>query len=78
MLLEIEPEVGKLAHRLAELTHVGPAEAIRTALENELARVDDTLPLIERLKPLQARVASRPSTGLEADKAFYDSLYDEE
>jgi antitoxin VapB len=30
--------------------------------------------LRERLRPIQARVMARPPTGLEADKAFYDSL----
>jgi len=30
--------------------------------------------LAERLKPLQARFAARPLTGLKADKAFYDDL----
>jgi antitoxin VapB len=32
------------------------------------------MPLRERLRPLQERVVSRPSTGLEADKAFHDEL----
>jgi len=30
--------------------------------------------LAERLRPLQDRIVRRPSTGLEADKAFYDQL----
>jgi hypothetical protein len=30
--------------------------------------------LRERLRPLQDRVAARPATGLEADKAFFDEL----
>ncbi len=78
MPLDLEDEiVGKLADRLAELTHVTRREAIKVALENELARVDKTRPLRERLKPLQERVLSRPPTGLDADKAFYDSLYEE-
>ena len=49
-------------------------EAVRTALENELHRLDEAVPLRERLRPLQERVLRRPSTGLEADKAFYDEL----
>jgi antitoxin VapB len=36
--------------------------------------MDEALPLRERLRPLQERVLSRPATGLEADKAFYDEL----
>jgi len=42
--------------------------------EAELHRLDAAVPLRERLRPLQDRVLSRPATGLEADKAFYDEL----
>jgi antitoxin VapB len=44
------------------------------ALENQLARIEGAKTLAERLRPLQDRIAQRPSTGLEADKAFYDDL----
>jgi antitoxin VapB len=50
-------------------------------LENELVRIerekaasDPVKTLAERIKPIQDRVVSRPATGLEADKAFYDDL----
>jgi len=43
-------------------------------LENELRRLDEAVPLRNRLRPLQQRVLSRPATGLEADKAFYDEF----
>ena len=33
-----------------------------------------TLQLRDRVRPLQHRVLSRPATGLEADKAFYDEV----
>jgi hypothetical protein len=33
-----------------------------------------SLPLKERIRPLQERIAAYPSTGLEADKAFFDAL----
>ena len=49
-------------------------EAEKIALQNELRRLDEAVPLRERLRPLQARVMARPATGLEADKAFYDAL----
>jgi antitoxin VapB len=49
-------------------------DAVRTALQNELHRLDKAVPLRERLRPLQDRVLSRPATGLEADKAFYDVI----
>ena len=36
--------------------------------------LDEAVPLRDRLRSLQRRVLSRPPTGLEADKAFYDEL----
>ena len=78
MPLNIRSEVvNDLADQLARRRHVSKTEAVRSALQSELARLDSTLSLRERLKPLQDRVAARPATGLDADKAFYDSLYDE-
>jgi antitoxin VapB len=47
---------------------------VRLALENELHRLDEAIPLRERIKTLQARVMARPETGQDADKAFYDEL----
>jgi len=67
-------EVNQLAEKLAARKHVNKTEAVKLALENELHRLDEALPLRERLWPLQQRVLSRPATGLEADKAFYDDL----
>ena len=48
--------------------------AVKLALENELRRIEEALPLRERLRSLQNRVLARPATGLEADKAFYDDM----
>ncbi len=70
-------EVNRLAEKLAARAHVNKTEAVKLALENELRRLDEALPLKVRIRPLQERVRSRPPTGLEADKAFYDSLSDE-
>ena len=75
MPLNIRSEaVNQLAERLASRTHMSKTDAVRTALENELHRLDGAVPLRERLRPLQDRVLRRPATGLEADKAFYDDL----
>ena len=75
MPLNIRSEVvNQLAERLAARKHTSKTDAVRTALENELRRLDEALPLRDRLRPLQDRVLSRPETGLEADKAFYDEL----
>jgi antitoxin VapB len=75
MALNIRSEaVNRLARKLAERKHISKTDAVRVALENELRRLDEALPLKERLRPLQERVLRRPATGLRADKAFYDSL----
>ncbi len=72
-----DEEVNRLATRLAQSMGVSKTDAVRHALENELRRPASELPLRERLKPIQDRVQARKPTGQAADKAFYDSLYDE-
>lgn len=67
-------EVNRLAARLALRKHVSKTEAVKIALENELRRVEEQIPLWDRLKPLRDKVAAYPDTGLEADKTFYDEL----
>jgi antitoxin VapB len=67
-------EVNRLARKLAARKHMNKTDAVKLALESELRRMDEALPLRERLRPLQDRVSARPATGLEADKAFYDEL----
>ena len=75
MPLNIRNEaVNQLAEKLAVRKHLNKTEAVKVALENELRRIEEALPLRERLRPLQQRVLARPATGLEADKAFYDEL----
>jgi antitoxin VapB len=67
-------QVNQLAERLAAQKRVNKTEAVRIALENELRRATEALPLWERLKPLRERIAAYPDSGLEADKAFFDEL----
>ncbi|MCX5512190.1 transcription factor [Kaistia algarum] len=67
-------EVNRLAEKLAKSRGMTKTDAVRMALENELRSVDAKR---EKLRELQAYIRSFPSTGLEADKAFYDSLNDE-
>ena len=75
MPLNIRNEVvNQLAERLAARRQINKTDAGRIALENELRRLDEAVPLRDRLRPLQQRVLSRPATGLEADKVFYDEL----
>ena len=75
MPLNIRNEaVNQLAEKLAARRHVNKTDAVRMAPENELRRLDEAVPLRERVRSLQDRVLSRPTTGLVADKAFYDEL----
>jgi len=75
MPLTIRSEaVNQLAEKLAGRQRMNKTDAVRTALEHELQRLDEAVPLRERLRPLQDRVMSRPPTGLEADKSFFDEL----
>jgi antitoxin VapB len=67
-------EVNRPAETLAARTHRNKTEAVKRALENELRRLDQVVPLRDRLRPIQDRVLARPATGLVADKDFYDSL----
>ena len=75
MPLNIRSEdVNRLAERLASKTNLTKTDAVRRALVNELRRLDEKLPLRERLRPIQHEIQSWPTTGLEADKAFFDDL----
>ena len=75
MPLNIRSEtVNQLAQKLATRKHINKTDAVKLALENELRRLDEALPLRERLRPLQNRILARPATGLDADKLFYDEL----
>ena len=78
MSLEIrDAETDRLVRELAERRQIDPDAAIKLAVRNELDRDAPRASLWERLKPLHDRIAAQPSTGLVADKAFYDSLNDE-
>jgi antitoxin VapB len=75
MPLNIRNEVvNRLAERLAIRKRINKTDAVRITQENELRRLDEAVPLRDHLRPLQERILSRPATGLEADKAFYDEL----
>jgi antitoxin VapB len=60
--------VNELAEKLAARKRMNKTDAVRIALENELRRLDEAVPLRDGLRPLQERVLSRPATGLDADR----------
>jgi antitoxin VapB len=75
MPLNIRSEtVNELAHKLAERRRVSKTEAVRIALENELRREDQSVPLWERIRPLRETIARYPDSGEQADKAYFDDL----
>ena len=65
-----DDETERLVRSLASLKRLGLTEAVRFAVENELKRI----PLRDRVRPIQERLAAVPKTGLRADKAFFDEL----
>ena len=73
-----DPKTDAVVRELAKRKGVGITEAILEAAQRELEREEKKLSLWDRTADLRAEVASWPKTGLEADKAFFDSLSDEE
>ena len=68
-----DAKVDRLVRELAESRGLGLTQAVELAVTNEL-RKDSVR---ERVRRIQDRLAAMPDSGLEADKAFYDSLNDE-
>ncbi len=71
-----DPATDKAVRKLAKLKGKTLTETIREAVEFSLAEQarEKKLTFLERIKPIQDRIAKYPKTGLEADKAFYDEL----
>jgi len=73
-----DDETNALATRLARRRGISKTAAVKQALEHELARDTAALPMRERLRIWRAEHPLGEPTGLKADKAFYDSLNDED
>lgn len=67
-------EVNRLAQRLAARKRLTKTEVVKQALQNELRREEQNIPLSERLQPLRETIAALPDTGEKADKEFFDEL----
>lgn len=77
MALSISDKATDAAVRqLARLKRKGLTETVREAVENELRRTRQSVPLVARLKALGDEYKMRPETGEKADKAFFDDLGD--
>jgi antitoxin VapB len=74
-----DPVTDKAVRKLAKLRKTTLTDAIRTAVQNELAAEKTDFPEVDEaaVDALLAEFAAWPKTGLKADKEFYDSLNDE-
>jgi antitoxin VapB len=73
-----DPATDRAVRKLAQLRDISLTEAIRSAVEAELARQHEEEKENEAaIDRLIEKVASWPDTGLKADKEFYDSLNDD-
>jgi antitoxin VapB len=72
-----DPEVDRLAERLAALRKTTKTEVVRQALQRELEREKATPTLVEQAMAFvdALHAQSHPSQGAPADKPFIDSLY---
>jgi antitoxin VapB len=69
-----DKEVDRLAAQLAKARRTTKTQAVKRALQRELAQIEFPLGLAERVRSLQDHILSQPETGLPADKEFFDSL----
>jgi antitoxin VapB len=76
MALHIRDErTDALVRELAARKGIGLTEAVREAVESELARQPPKQTLLERLRPLLDEIHAMPRVGPKADKAFFDALW---
>jgi hypothetical protein len=63
-----DPEAERLLHVLAEACRQSKAEVLREVLNQAVAKESLQIPLIERLAPLQARLAAARAAGIDWDE----------
>ena len=74
-----DSDVDELAKKVQKLTNApNKTEAVRRALENELARAKETIPLVEHIRKIQDEVAVQlgPHPKSFDMKAFSDDMWD--
>lgn len=71
-----DPQVDALADELTALKGSTKTEAVREALRNEIARTKAEPDLVEQTLAFTRRLRAKAGSGLPADKAFIDSLYE--
>ena len=73
-----DEQVSFLAEKLADRRGLTKAAAVRLALANELAKDEPKRSVHEIVEELRRTSTLGPDTGIVIDKAFYDSLNDEQ
>jgi antitoxin VapB len=75
MPLHIRDEAtNQLVRTLAQRKRIGLTEAVKLAVQNELRREEEAVPLRDRIAAIRRTIVRRPRTGEQADKAFFDEL----
>jgi antitoxin VapB len=64
----------ELVARLAKKRGVSKQDAVRLAVQAELQRIAEAIPLRERVAAWRKEHPMPPQTGEKADKAFFDEL----
>lgn len=79
-----DAETDRVVRELARRRGATLTATIRAAVEKELEierageASRDQRSVRDKIKEIQDRIAARGLTGMKADKAFYDSLYEDE
>ncbi len=71
-------QTAELVAQLAKQRSISKQAAVRLAVEAELRRTKDAIPLRERFARLRAEHPLPEATGTPADKAFFDDLSGEQ
>ena len=69
-----DDETARLVARFAKLRGLSKQDAVKTAVQAELDRAAEAVPLRDRFAALRRQHPLPPPTGLAADKAFFDDL----
>jgi antitoxin VapB len=71
-----DDETARLVTKLAKLRGITKQDAVRIAVQSELDRASESIPLRERFATLRREHPLPAPTGQVANKAFFDELSD--
>lgn len=69
-----DAQTDALVRKLAARRKSGLTEAVRIAVAHELARLDDEIPLTEKVANLRRRILPHLVAPQQTDKEFFDEL----